>query len=65
MDARILQAETDGVLIGLRRLAAGDVDRVTGGTEGRNEFAERSVEIGRHLHQLNAVIDAGVRQENA
>jgi len=41
MDPLVRQAELDGVDIGDRRLAAGDVDRVAGRTERRNEFAER------------------------
>ncbi len=46
VDARILEAEADRVLVGLRRLAAGDVDRVAGGAERRDELAERRVEVG-------------------
>ena len=65
VDARILEAEADRVLVGLRRLAAGDVDRIAGGAERRDELAERRVEIGRHRHQREPVVDARVRQQHA
>src|ERR1700691_4516465 len=65
VDARILQSQADGVLIGLGRLAAGDVDRVPRRAEGRNELAEGGVEIGRNLHQVEAVVDAGIGQQHA
>ena len=43
----VLEAEPDRVLVGLRRLAAGDVDRVAGRAERRDELAERGVEVRR------------------
>ena len=38
MDAWVFEPELDRVLVRLRRLAAGDIDRVASGTEGRDEL---------------------------
>src|SRR5215467_5371911 len=45
MDAWLFEPESDRFLIRLRRLAAGDVDGIAGGSERRNELAERRVEV--------------------
>ena len=48
MDAWVFEPELDRVLVRLRRLAAGDIDRVASGTEGRDELrnaASRSAGI--------------------
>ncbi len=65
MDAPILKPELDCVLVGRRRLAAGDVDRVPRRAEGRDEFPERLVEILRHRHELQAIVDARIREQHA
>jgi hypothetical protein len=46
VDAIVLEPELDGVLVGLRRLASGDVDRIAGRAEGRDELLERLVRSG-------------------
>src|SRR5882724_11053864 len=65
MDARILQTQAHGVLIGARRFTAGDVHRVPGGAERRNEFAKRGVEVGGHRHQRQTVVHAGIGEQHA
>ncbi len=65
MDARILEPQADGVLVGRRRLAAGDVHRVAGGAEGRDEFAECGIQVFGHGHERQAVVHAGVREQHA
>ena len=59
MDAWVFEAELDRVLVRLRRLAAGDIDRVARGTEGRMNL-RNGIEIGRHCHQRQAIVDAGI-----
>ena len=62
MDAIVLEPELDRVLVGRRRLATGDVDRISGRAERRNVLLERFVEIRRELHQVESRIDTGVGQ---
>ena len=61
----VLQPQPNGVFVGYGRFAAGDVDRVSGGTKRGNELAERRVQIVWHFHQRQAVIDAGIGQQHA
>src|SRR6266576_2383343 len=59
MDARLAERVTNRVRISRRRLAAGAVHRIPRRAEGWDEFAKRSVHVRRHLHQREAIIDAG------
>ena len=59
------QPQLDGVLVGAGRFAAGDVHRIAGGAEGRNELAEGGVEVVGHGHQRQLVVDAGVGEQDA
>ena len=61
----VLEPQPNACSISRRRLAAGDVDRIAGRAEGRDELAKRRVEIGRHRHQLEPVVDAGIREQHA
>src|SRR5688572_3015617 len=56
VDARILEPEPNRVLVGLWRLAAGDVDGVAGSTEWWNELAEGGIEVGRHRHERQSIV---------
>jgi hypothetical protein len=62
VDARVFQAEPNRILVRLERLATGDVDPIAGGAKGRDELAKRGVQIRRHCHQRQIVVDAGIRQ---
>ena len=58
--------ETDGVGVGHRWFATGDVDGVSGGAEGGDELAEGGVEVvGHGAEEVEAVVDAGVGEEDA
>ena len=65
MNARILEPEPHGVLISGRRLPAGDVDGIAGGSKGRDELAERGIEIRGHRHERQPVVDARIREQHA
>ena len=65
MDPRIFETEPDGVLIGLRRLPAGDVDRITRSAERRDELLERSIEVRGESHQRQTVVHDRVGQQHA
>jgi hypothetical protein len=62
VDAGIFEPEPDRVLVGLRRLATGDVNGIAGGTKGWNEPAERGIKVGRHRHERQAVVHNRVGQ---
>ena len=64
MNTRVFQPQTHRVLVCRRRLPAGDVDRVAGRAKRRDELAKRSVQIRRHAHQGQAVVDTGIRQQH-
>ncbi|GBF28169.1 hypothetical protein MnTg02_03232 [bacterium MnTg02] len=60
MNALILQAVANGVLIGGRWLAAGDVHGVAGRTKGRNETFESFIQIFGEFHQRQPIVETGV-----
>ena len=51
MNSRLGEGVANGIGVGSRRFAAGDVDRIAGGAEGRDKFAESGIEVRRHFHQ--------------
>ncbi len=64
MYARVLETQAHGILVCSRRLAAGDVDGISGGAKRRDEFAEGCVEVGRHRHQSKAIVHTRIRQQH-
>ena len=65
MDAVVVEAQADGVLVGDGRLAAGDIHRVAGGAEGGNVLLERLVQVRRELHQRQPMVHYRVGQQHA
>ena len=60
-----MERQKDSLLVGLGGLAPGDVDGIARGSEGRYQLLELFVQVWRHIHQLDAVIDAGIGKQDS
>src|SRR5437870_12706452 len=60
MDAGVFEPELDGVDIGDRRLAAGDIDRIASRAERRDKLAERQIGRASCRERVVMTVDGGI-----